>query len=253
MTDQLIEDLLAVLPDATVDTVLVGLSWTAVVVRRDGQRRCGLAATQRSAGGHGSPAVAEAGRLTGCTGRELANLVRSSSFTERSIGMAAINALLPRQESAWSEANAGEVIAAHGAGKRVALVGHFPFVGWLRQKVGTLWVLELEPRDGDLPAEAAPDIVPQADVVAITGTTLVNGTFDGLMSLRRPGVFTLILGPTTPLSPLFFRHGVDLLAGAVVEDIDAVLQAVGQGAGFRQVHRAGVRLVTIQRLPEALP
>ena len=39
-------------------------------------------------------------------------------------------------------------------------------------------------------------------------------------------------------------YGVNLLAGSSVEDIPAVLAAVGQGANFRQVHKAGVRLIT---------
>jgi hypothetical protein len=38
-----------------------------------------------------------------------------------------------------------------------------------------------------------------------------------------------------------------LLSGSVVEEIDAVLQGVSQGAGFRQLHRLGVRLVTMHR------
>ena len=56
----------------------------------------------------------------------------------------------------------------------------------------------------------------------------------------------LVLGPSTPLSPLLFEYGVHLLSGSVVEDIEAVLQAVSQGANFRQVHQYGVHLVTMQ-------
>ena len=77
--------------------------------------------------------------------------------------------------------------------------------------------------------------------------TLLNRTFDGLMALCRPDALVLLLGPTTPLSPLLFDHGVHILSGSVVENIDAVLQSVGQGASFRQIHRAGVRLVTMKR------
>jgi hypothetical protein len=44
-----------------------------------------------------------------------------------------------------------------------------------------------------------------------------------------------------------FEHGVDLLSGAVVEAIGPVLEAVSQGASFRQVRRRGVRLVTMQK------
>jgi uncharacterized protein (DUF4213/DUF364 family) len=57
----------------------------------------------------------------------------------------------------------------------------------------------------------------------------------------------LVLGPSTPLSPILFDYGVDILSGSVVENLDAVLQAVSQGANFRQVHQQGVRLVTMQK------
>lgn len=105
-------------------------------------------------------------------------------------------------------------------------------------------MLEMQPQAGDLPASVAPEILPQADIVAITATTLINGTFAGLMALRNPAALTMVLGPSTPLSPILFDYGVDVLSGALVENIDATLQAVSQGAGFRQVHKAGVRLVS---------
>jgi uncharacterized protein (DUF4213/DUF364 family) len=167
---------------------------------------------------------------------------------EAALGIAAINALLPRHEELWTDLNAEEVIVQHGADKRVALVGHFPFTPRLRQEVGTLWVLEQEPRGEDLPAELATHVLPEADVIAMTGTTLINHTFEELMALRRPEALVLVLGPSTPLSPLLFEHGVHLLSGAVVEDVEAVLRAVSQGANFRQLHQQGVRLVTMQKV-----
>jgi len=110
-----------------------------------------------------------------------------------------------------------------------------------------LWVLEKRPQGDDLPADAAHEVIPQADVVAISGTTLMNRTFDPLIALCRPDALVVVLGPSTPLSPVLFDHGVHILSGAVVEDMDPVLRAVSQGANFRQVHRRGVRLVTMQR------
>ena len=184
--------------------------------------------------------------MTGCIARELAELAHSDSLMEASIGMAAINALLPKQEDQWVDLNAADVIAKHGAGRQVALVGHFPFIPQLRESVGKLWVLELRPQDEDLPADAATEVIPQADVLAITGTTLINRIFEGLMALRRPDALVLVLGPSTPLSPTLFDHGAHLLSGSVVEDIDSVLRAMAQGANFRQVHRQGVRLVTMK-------
>jgi uncharacterized protein (DUF4213/DUF364 family) len=246
---QLIDDLLATLPDVPLREVKVGAFWTAVVVEVDGQPRCGLASTLRDDDHHqrGQAAVRDAGHLIERSALELAELARSGSLMEASIGMAAINALAPIREEGWMDVNAEEVIARHGAGKQVALVGHFPFIPRLRERVGKLWVLELRPRGEDLPADSASEVIPQADVLAITGTTLINHTFEDLMALRQPNALVLVLGPSTPLSPILFDYGVDILSGSVVENLDAVLRAVSQGANFRQVHQQGVRLVTMQK------
>jgi uncharacterized protein (DUF4213/DUF364 family) len=242
------EGLLAALPDVPVRVVLVGSHWTAVVVEIGGRRRCGLASSLAPGDEHhhgAGPALPDAGRLHLRGGRALAELVRSASPPEVSVGMATINALLPHDEGALVDLNAEQVIAQRGSGKHVVLVGHFPFVRRLRERVGRLSVLELRPRGGDLPASAAPDVIPQADVLALTSLTLLNGTFEALARLARPGALLLLLGPSTPLSPLLFDHSVHLLFGAVVTDVDAVLQTVAQGGNFRQVHRAGVRLVAM--------
>jgi uncharacterized protein (DUF4213/DUF364 family) len=247
---KLVDELLTTLPDGSVRDVRIGAFWTAVVIDVMGQLRCGLAATMREDDNHHhgrGPAVREAGSLLQCSARELAELVHSTRPMEAAIGMAAVNALLPRQERQWLDLNAGEVIARHGVGKRVVLVGHFPFIPSLREQVGSLTVLEQRPTGEDLPATAAIDVIPRADVIAITGTTLLNNTFEGLITLCRPEALVLVLGPSTPLSSVLFEHGVDLLSGSVVEDAAAVLQAVGQGANFRQLHRCGVRLVTMQK------
>ncbi len=244
----LIDDLLAEVPAGRVQEVRVGAFWTAVVVRVAGETRCGLASTLRSEEHHrgAGPAVPQAGGLLSLTTNELATMARSTRPPASSIGIATINALLPPHPEVWEDVNAEEVIARHGAGKNVALVGHFPFIPRLRERVGQLWVLEQKPGGEDLPAEAAQSVIPQADVVAITGTTLINHTFQSLLALCPPAAHVLVLGPSTPLSPVLFRHGVDLISGAVIENIPAVLAAVSQGANFRQIHRQGVRLVTIQ-------
>lgn len=245
----LLDDLLAGLPDGEVAQVTIGLHWTAVAARVGRELRCGLASTLGGAHSHhNGPDVPQAGRLEQCSGRELAALAGAEQPALRSVGFAAINALLPRHPELWTDLNAEEAIAAHGAGKTVALIGHFPFTERLRERVGALHVLEQHPHPGDLLAGAAPEVLPGADVVAITGMTLLNGTFEGLRALCRPEATVLLLGPSAPLSPVLFHHGVTLVAGTVVEDVDVVLRYVRQGASFRQVHGSGgVRLVTMAR------
>jgi len=239
--DKLLESLAN---DAPIRQILVGAFWTAVVLETD-PPRCGLASTLRAETGGPWPPVVEAGRLLERSGRDVASLLRSDRILEASIGMAAYNALLDVEEPAWTEVNAEQIILERGKGKRVAIVGHFPFNDRVRQAAADCWVLELHPGPGDLPASLAPQMLPQADVVALTGTSLLNQTFDQLVRLCRPDAFRLLLGPSTPLSPVLFDAGIDALSGTRVDDPEVVLRSVGQGATFRQIKRgSGLRLLT---------
>jgi uncharacterized protein (DUF4213/DUF364 family) len=236
-----LDDLLSGLDmDAPIRTVLVGVHWTVIC-----SRFCGLASTFTGDKPHGHVPVHAVGHLHENSARELAEYALSDNLLEASIGVAAINSLLAVDESGAVEVNAVEVLIEHGRGKNVALVGHFPFIPKLRSLVGQLWVIEQHPAAGDFPAEAAVDLISQADVVAITSSALINHTLDGLLALCRPDTPVMMLGPSTPLSPLLFNHGVSILSGSRVVDEAAVLRTIGQGATFQQVE--GVRLLTFRR------
>jgi len=241
------ERIIPSLPEGRVISVNIGLFWIAVVVEQNGIQRCGLAATLSNCEFEHArlPAVEEAGQIEQRSALELANWVFSKSYTEVGVGLATINALLPPIENPEDLA-AEDYIARQGAHSQVALIGHFPFVSRLKDQVKKLWVLELNPKEDDLPATAAREIIPQADILAITATTLINHTFEEIFNFRKPGAKVLLLGPSTPLSPVLFQYGVDVLSGSIVEDPDIVLRLVRQGATFRQIRSHGVRLVTVE-------
>lgn len=243
----LLDKVLNTLPEGEGVRVYIGLHWTAVVVKVDGQEHCGLASTLGGSHVHGVADIPQAGQLESMSALELASLARSEKPISISVGVAAINALIPKRPETFKKINAAEVIAEQGKNKSVALIGHFPFVPKLRRQVGELNVLEQNPRPGDLPENAAEHVLPKADVVAITGMTLLNHTLDDLLKLCKPQSLVILLGPSTYLSPVLFDYGIDLLCGAVVADIDPVLQTVAQAGNFRQVHHAGVQLVTMER------
>jgi hypothetical protein len=239
----------AILPGRIL-AVQVGLTRTAVLAEAEDGIRCGLAATLANPEFEHphQPAVHCAGHLQEMDCTELAALVESTSYTETSIGLAAINALLPRKPELWVDLNAEDYLIQNCAGKNVAIIGHFPFINRLKPHVKNLWVLELNPRDGDLPAQAAPEFVPQADFVAITGTTLINKTFDGLIPLCRPGATVVMLGPSTPLSPILFDFGISIVSSTIVDDPQATALGVAQGISLQQLRQTGcVRFVTMQR------
>ena len=116
IVDRLLEA--CVLNDGRVLDVRIGLHWTAVVAETQGRVSAGLAATLTPEGEpHGSPYVREAGRLKGASAAELAGLIRSEHPTERSIGLAALNALYQPEHDAVNEGNADEILFERGTGK----------------------------------------------------------------------------------------------------------------------------------------
>lgn len=242
------DDLIKVLLPGRILSIQVGLSRTAVLAETSEGLRCGLAASLSSDefGHRCDPRVKRAGHLLEMEPAELVDLIHSSSQTETSIALAVINALLPKIEMPMSDLNATAYLLKNGREKNIALIGHFPFVEEMKPQVKNLWVLELNPHDGDLPADAAPQIIPQADFLAITATTLINHTFEKLVSLCREDATVIMLGPTTPLSPVLFDNGVDILSGTEILDPAAVMLGIAQGASTRQLNKEGfTRYVTM--------
>ncbi|MFU8772258.1 MAG: Rossmann-like domain-containing protein, partial [Anaerolineales bacterium] len=223
--------------DAPVRSVLVGAHWTAVC-----SRHCGLASTLLGDQPHGHEKVRDVGSLHHKSARELAEFAKSDNLLEASIGVAAMNSLLDVDIDQAVEVNAGQVLADRGTGKKIALVGHFPFIPKLRQVASQLWVIEQRPAEGEYPVEAAADLIPQAEIVALTGSAIINHTLDNLLELCHPDALVVVLGPSTPLSRLLFDYGVRILSGArVINETDA-LKTISQGATFQQVQ--GVKLLT---------
>ncbi len=209
-------------------------------------RNCGLASAPHVSGTHHDKhPVAEAGQLLEKDAKEIALLAKSRSPNEAAIGMATVNSLIEVNENDCVELNAGNLLIQKGEGKRVAIIGHFPFINKLREVAKELWVIEKNPREGDLAESEAENLVPQASVVGITGTALINGTLESLLDMCNPDAFTVILGGTTPLSPILFDHGISAISGTKVVDNETVLRYVSQGATFRQIK--GIRLLTMMR------
>lgn len=153
---------------------------------------------------------------------------------ERSFAIAAINSALPLDGS-YFVGNALELAARLGAGRRVAVVGHFPHMESIQQAAAEFSVLEKRPQEGDYPAEEAVKIIPRADVVAMTGVTCLNDTIEGLLALKKPGATFIIVGPSVPLSSALFDFGVDVIGGAWVEDEVDCHNRILQGAAPRNL------------------
>jgi uncharacterized protein (DUF4213/DUF364 family) len=241
---RLLRDILYLIEDDhDVSDIRMCVYWTAVT-----SFRCGLASTMAaSIPPQKGNQVENAGKLLPSGAKALAELSLSDRILEASIGLASINSLLQIDESSCIDLNAADEIGVRGQGKSIAIIGHFPFVKRLREVAQELWVFELpgRARPGDITGEKIADLLPRADVVAITSTTLINHTLGEILDLVKPEAYTIMLGPSTPFSPVLFDYGLDAISGSIVIDRDQVLNCISQGANFRQVR--GVRKVILRR------
>jgi uncharacterized protein (DUF4213/DUF364 family) len=237
---RIFDDLLSIIDyEAPVREIRQGPFQTAVLTRY-----CGLASTPHEAGPHHvRKPVPEAGSLTEKTARDLADMAKSESLYEAAIGMAAINSLLEIKDEVCQDLNARELIAQKGAGKKVTIVGHFPFVPQLKEHVQEFWVIEKNPRGGDRTEAEAKDFIPLADVVGITGTAFTNHTIEQLLELCNSRAYVVILGDTAPLSKVLFDYHIDAISGTRVVDYKAALTCVSEGATYRQIK--GIRQLTM--------
>lgn len=247
---KLYDELIAAVPeDAVVSDCLAGLSW--FLVRSIGT---GVAMRPRDI----DEPLRDAGNIAGMKVRELASWIKSWNWYEAAMGLAAINSALNGQHAVvencgvWlDETRTQDVFTClldELRGKRVAVIGHFYNLERLSD-VCELSILERKPVHGDLPDPACEYILPEQDVVIMTATTLINKTMPRLLTLSR-NARVVVAGPSTPLHPLMFKHGIDLLGGLIVDDDASVWRAVAEG-GREALFTQGGRMVKVSNRPLA--
>ena len=166
----------------------------------------------------------------------------SDSILEAAIGLASINSLIEVDTERCVELNGGDLLVEKGKGqgcyRRPVL-----FIDKLRGISSELTIIEKNPREGDLAQENADVVLPEADVVGVTGGALTNHTMDHLLSICNPNTSVVVLGDTTPLSPVLFEYSVDAISGTMAVGSEQALRCVSKSANFRQMR--GIRLLTI--------
>lgn len=217
---------------------------------------------------HPDSATAFPGNLRGRCAADLLDDAVKQTGVSRTFGIATLNALAQivneNREMEGFETVEG-LDAFHAAEVRadetVVVVGAFvPFLRELRKIGAKHWVLEKDPstlQPHEMPyfreADRAPEVVPQAHVLIITGTTLANDTLGELIALARPTARIVVVGPTVTMIPdTFFERGCHIVGGVKVTDPDAFLDILAEGgSGYRFFGKSAVK-VALRRRASAL-
>jgi hypothetical protein len=213
----------------TVEEIRIGLGYTAVKLD-DGS--AGLAATLHQEITGCCSLIERAGDLSGCPAHPMSELALSTDVLESAVGLATINASINKD----IKSNTSAPIEALEISEDniVGMVGYFePLIEPIQQRCRQLYVFERKPPEREFvrPDWAVNVLLSECDIVIISGTTLLNKTIDHLLELCRGTI--AILGPSTPLSPIFKNYGVSFLFGTVVRDTNKLLKIVSEGGGTR--------------------
>ena len=248
ITEALLFCLKSEIPDMDaiwVDRVCLGLGFTGVKLSTGHVGLCHSLLGETSS--ECCQIVERAGELAGSPAMDLADLIRSWDIGERVVGAATVNALsqiileCPSPKYAVTEGNLIDQIEVK-EDDTVALVGNIrPIAPVIRNKAKKLYIFERGGivDEGVLPDVACEELLPQADIVIITGTAIANGTIDRVLELSRGARQIALIGPSATVVPdPLFERGVSAIAGAIVVDAEKAMQIVAEGGGTPQLKTA---------------
>ncbi len=218
--------------DTQVTELTIGLVWTVCKAQH-----IGLAMSP----GIPTRTLSWPGTLAGKTLAELAAWITDWEPYKATVAMAAINCSLNRYElpsgitllPAANNANLAvfEHFLPRLQGKKVVVVGRYPGIERYAEQIN-LGIIERQPQSTDYPDPACEFLLPDADWVFLTASSIINKTFPRLSELAQNAT-TVLMGPTVPWLPELHEFAIDYLAGVEVIDPIKLYQTAAEGGGVR--------------------
>jgi uncharacterized protein len=129
-----------------------------------------------------------------------------------------------------------------GSQKTITIVGAFhTYIQKVSMTKNRLYVLELnenalapEQKQFYVPANEYSTILPESDIVIITGLTLVNKTIDSLLSAISKKSTVIVTGPSSSIIPdILFAGNVNIIGATRITKPEILFNVVGEaGTGF---------------------
>jgi len=217
--------------DAIIEDLKIGLTWT--YCRSESTGLCMTADTR-------SRTFPWSGSLNGKRVSQIAPWILEWDAMQSSIALSAINSIinantkkkrksLPISPNTSSNLSVFNYFLSSIKDKNCVVVGRYPGLDKLQEQYN-LKVIEFNPGLMDHPATASEFLLPEAEWVFLTGTSIANKTFPRLMELSQNATVVL-MGPSVPQLDELSLFGVDFIAGVDVVNDAKLQQLVSEAAG----------------------
>jgi len=247
LLDQLKEELGTKLSNIMVEDVRIGLAYTGVKIT----------------GGYGGvactptydffenpecpvcPVLHNAGEIAGITATEGLQLSLSDNTLDAAVGVAVINAVsqmafeLRPEKYAFSSVDVLDLIRNED---KVSMIGYFrPLIPRILKKTGNFIVVEkravFDENVRIVSEDMSPTVLPESDIIIISGSTLVNKTIDDLLKYKGSAREVVLLDPTASMVPQpLFEKGVTTVMGVKINDADRMLKIISEAGGTKDLH-----------------
>jgi len=205
-------------------------------------------------------AMPNSGKIKGTKAAQILDRMFNGNAMKRSIGIAVMNAL---SNTIWEKQGSNGYVIHQDAdpldgyvypegGKAVVVGALVPYMRMFKNQNRDFSILEkdtstLKPDElaRHVPEERTHEAVAQADLLIITGTTLINDTLEGLLDNAKPGADIIVVGPTASMLPeAFFQRGVTSIGGVMVTRPDQLLDILAEaGSGYHFFGKSADRVV----------
>lgn len=222
----LIESLISSVADAdvAVKKIVPGSQWAMVI-----SSHCGIAGLPE-----GSPALKTGlPTLVGKPLHDILHLSTSKNPIEARLGVAALNAALAAACPSSAFQPAG---MPRAGGKTVGLVGEFAFAEQLKNLASEVISIGRDEAEHRLAG---------LDIAIIAGSAIVEHRLESLLTASAT-CYTIVYGPSTPLSPVLLDYGADQLVGVSITNPDRAAEFVRSGAP-NLMECPGIRPVVLRK------
>ena len=236
ITDDLIERGLSIFDGQRVEDVRIGLGYAAV--KLDNGRAGAACVLRHRLGSAGCSLLPKAGSLAGSLADSLLPLLHSKNVVETAVALATLNALVGYEDADEDSPNDDLVeLLGIASSDRVGMVGDIsPVMRLIKPHAGECIVFDegKTGQKGIVDASQEGSELPGCDVVILSATTLLNDTFDEVLSMSSNAREICVMGPSTPLLPEpFAKRGVTVLSGRRFTDPDRLLRIVSEAGGTK--------------------
>jgi uncharacterized protein len=154
----------------------------------------------------------------------------STETLKRAVGMATLKGILPDVQN-YKSGNAIDFYKHIAAVSPTCFIGHFNEGALWRAEGYPVSIVELFPRPGDIHWDNSHSVLENAELVLMTGLTIVNNTFDEVVKRTPNAKYRVVMGPTVPLSPVLFEYGITTIGGTLIRNHEITIKYCQHGGG----------------------